>query len=342
MRLFSTLAIAATLAVALTACKGKQEERNVQPIRVTTEVATATTDYLRTAYVGTVEAQSSTPVSFTGLGNITRVHVQEGQRVSKGQLIAELDDTQARNMLATAQAQMDQANDALGRMKQLHESGSLPDIKWIEVQSQVSQAQSQLAMAQKNLADCRIYAPVSGIVSSRYTEDGMTAVTAMPIVSILDVSRVKVRVAIPEREIGAIRPTTPSTVNVEALGRSFEGGRIEKGVMADATTHTYDILIQLPNSDGALLPGMIAGVTLRSGEGSDAPAAITLPVRAVQQEAGGSHFVWTVADGKAHRTTVTLGATTADRIVIATGLKGGERVITKGYQKVGEGSAVVL
>lgn len=341
MRILSTLAIAA-LAVALTSCQGKQGEKSVQPLRVTTEVATATTDYLRTAYVGTVEAQSSTPVSFVGIGNVTRIHVQEGQRVSKGQLIAELDDTQPRNMLATAQAQMDQANDALVRMKQLHDAGSLPDIKWIEVQSQVSQAKSQLAMAEKNLADCRIYAPVSGIISTRYGENGMTALTAMPIVSILDVSRVKVRVAIPEREIGAIHATTPCTVSVEALGRTFEGGRIEKGVMADATTHTYDILVQLPNSDGALLPGMIANVTLRTGAGSDAPAAITLPVRSVQQDASGTHFVWTVADGKAHRTTVTLGATTADRIVIATGLKGGEHVITKGYQKVGEGSAVIL
>lgn len=336
---FATIA---TLLLALAACKPeKAEQLKVEPISVTTEVASTTTDYLNKTYVGTIEEHSATPISFTGMGKVTRVCVEEGQHVKKGQVIAEIDEAQAKNMLATAEAQMAQANDALARMKQLHESGSLPDIKWVEVQTQVEQAKSQLAMARQNLADCSIHAPVSGIVSSKTMNDGMTAVTAAPVITILDISSVWVRVAIPEKEIADIKPTTHTTVTIEAINASMEGGRIEKCVTADATTHTYDIKIALPNRDGALLPGMIANVRLLGGKQKDMVSAITLPVRCVQQSSNGQHFVWIVKDGKAHRQEVNIGDTFGNRIIITSGLVGGEKVITEGYQKVGEGSKVI-
>lgn len=339
MRILHLTAIAALL-ITFAACKSEKKELKVEPISVTTEVASATTDYLNKSYVGTIEEHTSTPISFTGMGKVTRVCVEEGQHVTKGQVIAEIDEAQAKNMLATAEAQMAQANDALARMKQLYEAGSLPEIKWVEVQSQVAQAKSQLDMARQNVADCRIHAPVSGIVSSKTVSDGMTAVTAEPVITILDISSVWVRVAIPEKEIANIKPNTHTTISVEAVGKSMEGGRIEKCLTADATTHTYDIKINLPNRDGALLPGMIANVRLLSGGQKDVFSAITLPVRSVQQNSNGQHFVWINANGKAHRQNIEVGETFGNRIVIRSGLQGGEQVITEGYQKVGEGTMV--
>lgn len=342
MRTIHLAAIAATILTVI-ACKPKEEAPlKVEPVAVTTEVASASTDYLNKTYVGTIEECKSTPVSFTGVGKVVRVCVEEGQHVSKGQVIAEMDADQAKNMLATAEAQMAQANDALQRMKQLHESGSLPDIKWVEVQSQVSQAKSQLDMAKKNVEDCRIYAPAAGIVSSKIVEDGMTAVTSQPVVNILDISSVKVRVSIPEKEIADIKSNTHTTISVEAIGSTMEGGKIEKCVTADATTHTYDIKISLPNRDHELLPGMIATVKIHGAAAKDVVSAITLPIRSVQQSADGSHFVWVEQGGKAHRQPVSIGETYGNRVVITTGLTGGERVITEGYQKVGEGSAVKI
>ena len=340
MRTFHLAAVAVFVAM-LTGCKAKQAEMKHSPIKVTTEVAASASTIGQSTYVGTVEENSATPVSFTGIGTVTKMHVKEGQRVAKGQLIAELDETQAKNMLATAEAQMAQANDALARMQQLHDAGSLPDIKWIEVQTQVSQAKSQVEMAKKNMADCRLYAPVSGIVAQKIFENGMTAVTSEPVLTILDVSSVKVRVAIPEQELAAISASTKSTVAIAAIDRTYEGGRIEKGITADATTHTYDIKIALPNGEGLLLPGMIANVTLHvGGDGTTGTAPVTVPLRSVQQRGNGEHFVWTVVGGKAHRQPVTIGATCGNRIAITTGLNGGEEIITAGYHKVGEGSAV--
>ena len=200
------------------------------PTRVTTQVVSPGMVDNAQTYVGIVEEREATAVSFTGMGVVKRMLVNEGQAISKGQLIAEMDDTQARNVLSGAEAQMTQANDALARYKMLHDNGSLPEVQWVEIQSKVAQAKSQLEVAKKNLADCRLTAPVGGIIGKKLIGTGETALPSQAVVSILDISTVKVKVAVPEAEIGGINATTPTSIAVEAINGSYQGGRIEKGV----------------------------------------------------------------------------------------------------------------
>ena len=329
-------------ALLICSCTGKKEQEAKAPIRVKTEVASTATSVNGQTYVGMVEEQEATAVSFTGMGVVKRVLVNEGQAVAKGQLIAEMDDTQARNLLSGAEAQMTQANDALERFKMLHDAGSLPEVQWVEIQSKVAQAKSQLDVAKKNLADCRLVAPVSGIIGKKMIGAGETALPSQAVVSILDISSVKVKVAIPEAEIGGISGNTSSIIKVEAIGSSFEGGRIEKGVQADALTHTYDIRINVANRERKLLPGMVASVSFGSEKSEVKTEQLSMPVTAVQKKADGSLFVWTIEkDSTAHRTTITTGETLGNRIVGASGISEGERIVTEGYQKLSENTKVI-
>ena len=322
--------------------KAKDKEQQV-PIRVITEVVSPTSDEGSQTYVGIVEENEATAVSFTSMGVVKRLLVNEGQHVAKGQLIAEMDDTQARNMLAGAEAQMTQANDALQRYGQLHENGSLPEVKWVEIQSKVAQAQAQLEVAKKNLADCRLTAPVSGIVGHKLVGAGETAMPSQAVVNILNINMVKVKVSIPEAEISSIQPNTSSKIKVDAINRSYEGGRIEKGVVADALTHTYDIRINVANTLHQLLPGMVASVAFPSvSQQATASEQLTLPVTSVQKKASGRLFVWSVDnENKAHRTDVTIGETMGNRIVITSGISTNQRIVTEGYQKLSEGTKVI-
>ena len=329
-------------ALLICSCTGKKEQEAKAPIRVKTEVASTATSVNGQTYVGMVEEQEATAVSFTGMGVVKRVLVNEGQAVAKGQLIAEMDDTQARNLLSGAEAQMTQANDALERFKMLHDAGSLPEVQWVEIQSKVAQAKSQLDVAKKNLADCRLVAPVSGIIGKKMIGAGETALPSQAVVSILDISSVKVKVAIPEAEIGGISGNTSSIIKVEAIGSSFEGGRIEKGVQADALTHTYNIRINVANRERKLLPGMVASVSFGSEKSEVKTEQLSMPVTAVQKKADGSLFVWTIEkDSTAHRTTITTGETLGNRIVVTTGISEGERIVTEGYQKLSENTKVI-
>jgi len=322
-------------------CGEKKESEVKAPTRVKTQmVMPAFSDGAQT-YVGIVEEREGTAVSFTSMGVVRRVLVSEGQAVSRGQLIAEMDDTQARNLLNGAEAQMTQANDALERYKMLHDNGSLPEVQWVEIQSKVAQAKSRNEVAKKNLADCRLTAPVSGIVGKKLVGAGETAMPSQAVVTILDISSVKVKVAVPEAEISGINASTPSTISVEAAQATVKGGRIEKGVQADALTHTYDVRISVPNGDRKLLPGMVASVRFIA-EGSQSISGKSLPVTAVLKAADGSLFVWTVAnDSTAHRSKVSIGATHGNHVAITDGIDMGQRVVTEGYQKLSEGTKVV-
>ena len=329
--------------LALVACGKKNVEREESTIGVVVEKVAASENLAQMPYVGVVEEESSTSVSFTGMAMLKSMTVSEGQPVKKGQLLAVIDETQARNTLATTKAALDQAKDAYERMKLLHDNQSLPDMKWVEVESKVAQAQSAYDMAKKNLEDCRIYAPVSGVVGTKIMGVGETVLPTEPVLTILSIDNVKVRVSIPEREIAAINSGTATTITVDALqGETFRGGRIEKGVSADPLTHTYDIRILVPNPGRKLLPGMVARVEMRNVESEKMSTGgrISLPVKAVQQSTDKSLFVWTVQQGKAHRTTVSVGQVTGNRIIVDSGLQEGDQVIVEGYQKVGEGTPV--
>jgi len=297
-------------------CGEKKESGVKMSTRVKTQlVSPAFADGAQT-YVGIIEEREGTAISFTGMGVVRRVLVSEGQAVSRGQLIAEMDDTQARNLLNGAEAQMTQANDALERYKMLHDNGSLPEVQWVEIQSK-------------------------GIVGKKLVGAGETAMPSQAVVTILDISSVKVKVAVPEAEISGINASTPSTISVEAAQATVKGGHIEKGIQADALTHTYDIRISVPNGDRKLLPGMVASVRFIA-EGSQSISGKSLPVTAVQKAADGSLFVWTVAnDSTAHRSKVSIGETHGNHVAITDGIDMGQRVVTEGYQKLSEGTKVV-
>ena len=107
------------VAAVVMGCNQNQEHREKPPVRVVTETAGRSEDAFRRTFTGIVEEKQAVAVSFTSRGVVKTVAVSEGQQVVKGQLIAQIDDTQARNMLAASEAAASQADDAYNRFKQL-------------------------------------------------------------------------------------------------------------------------------------------------------------------------------------------------------------------------------
>ena len=344
IKIMKNIVLLLMLALLIVGCgESQQVQKQKPPIRVVTETASGANTALQRTYSGIVEENEAVSVSFTGMGVVKKVLVSEGQKVAKGQLIAEMDDTQARNMLDVAKATLSQADDAIKRYKMLYDNGSLPEVQWVEIQSKHSQAKSQLEAAQKNLADCRLIAPESGIIGKKLVGAGETALPAQAVVTILDINSVKIKVSIPEKEISDINDGTKTDIKVEAANINLNGGKIEKGIVADALTHTYDVRINVKNQNQKLLPGMAAEVSFDfGGVQATAQNRITLPVTAVQKRFDGTFFVWTIGnDNTAHRTQVTTGALSGNRIEILSGLHGGEKVVIEGWQKLSENTLTI-
>lgn len=295
-------------------------------------------------YSGTVEEENGSTLSFTTGGTIMQLKVKVGDRVSKGQLIASVDPTSIRNNYEMAHASKMQAEDAYRRMKQLHDKGSLPDIKWVEVQSQFQQATSAENIARKSLGDCNLYAPFSGVVSEKYAEVGQNTAPGTPVVKLVTTNVLNVRISVPESEMASIHIRQRANIQVQALGgKLYEGYVIEKGVIADPLSRSYGVKIRLTSLDRALLPGMVAGVSLDKTGASPSSGngiAIVIPASIVQIADDNSRFVWVDEGGKAVRRSITLGEYQSNGVVITSGLKYGDKLIVEGQQKVCTGSVL--
>lgn len=322
-----------------TGCTSPKKTHTADPLRVGSIVVTPSSDIDAALYVGTIEEETSAALSFPVAGTVARTYADEGQRVQQGQLLAELDPTSARQTFDAAQAALDQAKDACARLKQLYDAESLPQIKWVEAQTRLRQAEAAFGIAKKNLEDCSLYAPFSGVVGQRRISAGETALPGVPVLTLLETGCVKVRFSVPEQEIARLGADSRIGVGVAALGdRVFPAGKIEKGAVANPAAHTYDVRATLDNAAGELLPGMVCRVTVSPAESAE---EIAVPVRAVQQAGDGNRFVWTVRGDSAVRTTVTTGRLVNNGIVLTGGVAAGDRIVVDGMQKIGEGSKVV-
>lgn len=341
MKSINQIALALT-AVMLSACNAENNKGQAadEAVRVeVTQVKAATADHT-SRYSGTVEEENGSLLSFAVGGTVSRVLVDEGDRVGKGQLIATLDAEQLTHNHASAQAALAQAEDAYKRMEQLHGKGSLPEIKWVEAQTALQRARASEQMARKQLDDCRLYAPFSGVISKKFAEKGQNVGAGTQVAKLVAVGRMKVKISVPESEMAQITVGQKADVTIEALGgASMQATVTEKGVAADPQSRSYEVKLSLPKADRKLLPGMVADVALHGGNTS---MACILPAHIVQIDERNNEFVWLTVGGKAVKRIVTVGGFTADGVTVTGGLADGDMVITAGAQKVSEGMRVEI
>lgn len=212
-----------------TGCTSPKKAHTADPLRVGTIVVTPSSDIDAALYVGTIEEETSAALSFPVAGTLARTYADEGQRVQQGQLLAELDPTSARQTFDAAQAALDQAKDACARLKQLYDAESLPEIKWVEAQTRLRQAESAYGIARKNLDDCKLYAPFTGVIGKRQAAAGETVLPGVPAMTLLRIGMVKVRFPVPEQEIARLGTDSRLRITVAALGdRAFPAGRSKR------------------------------------------------------------------------------------------------------------------
>ena len=291
-------------------------------------------------YVGTAEESFSLALSFSLPGSVEQVLVSEGQKVQKGQLLAVLSSGTYQSTYDVALATLKQAQDGYDRLNKLYQSGSLPDIKFVEVETGLQQAKSMETIARKNLEDCKLYAPQSGIISKRSVEPGANIFPNTSVFTLIAVDKVEIKTSIPENEISSVQLGQAAMVVVPALGnREFHGKIGKKGISANPVSHTYEVRITVDNPQLSLMPGMVGKVSLQSEAGGK---QIILPNRVVQITHDGKHFVWMAEGSAAKRRFVTVGSLVNAGVTITEGLSTGDRVIVDGYNKVSEGMQISI
>ncbi len=313
---------------------------------------------------GTMEARTQATVFSMVPGVVKKLKVSEGDIVKKGQLLARLDAykmvlavQQARAGRAMARVNQAQMKLTYRRMKALYKQGALPKAQFDKVEAgykaaglQVSQANAGVGLAGSQLADAYIRAPIAGTVLKKFMSLGdLSSAAGMmktsPLLIIADVSRLKVRVHVVEKDLGRVHVGQPASLTVDTYpGRTFRGRVTEIGTMVDPMTRTAEVTVEIPNpfrenktigkkanqegGDRLLKVGMFARVAVRVGERK---SVLVVP-RDVVLGAAGSEHVFVVQGGKARRRKVVLGLNDGKRVEIMRGLRAGDRLVVLGQR----------
>jgi len=294
-------------------------------------------------YSGSIEASQTIPLSFQSTGTVEKIYVEVGDFVKKGQIIASVDKSDMQNIYNVTLAKYQQAKDAYDRLKSVHDQGSLPEIKWVEMESNMEQAKSSLELSKNNLEKCDMKAPVDGIVGSRNIEPGQSAIgSSLSPIELVKIETVNIKISAPENEISKIKKGQKAILSVSALdGKTFEGTITNISPVADFISRTYAVKISVNNTNLELKPGMVCDVSLNLERET---VSLIVPYKSVSKDSDGNTFVFVVSldSRRVKKQSVTVGNYNELGIEVLNGLTTGQIVVSEGCEKLSDNSLISL
>lgn len=328
----------------LVACNPRENKENLsqtKPIPVTTVIVKSERVVTALRYSGTVEAYQSIPLTFQTTGTVQEVMVEAGDIIHKGQLLATINQTDAKNLYEITLSQYQQAKDAYERLKSVHTQGSLPEIKWVEMESKLEQAHSSLNLAKNNLDKCNLYAPVNGMIGRRNIEPGMSAITitSAPL-ELVDIRQVYIKISVPENEVAKIVKGMKAIFKVSALNdKEFKGIVANISPVADRISRTYEAKILVPNTDLAIKPGMVCDVKMEAAMEKE---MILVPYQSVTMDSENHAFVFLVDETakRAKKQVIQTGQYQDAGLEVISGLNPGQIIVNGGKEKLSDNSLI--
>jgi len=338
-RLIQVLVISILL---LTGCNGKNstEAKQEAVVVLLKSIETVTLD--KTLSVsGDIEGNKTVRLGFMVAGKINFIAAEEGQKVQAGELLASLDPESYQIAKDMTDANLDQTQDEFNRLSKMYATRSISESDYTKINTALKVAKSQQQLQAKNLKETKLYAPISGILLKKSTEKGEIIGIGLPLFVVSDIRTVKVNASIPESELHNLQIGNTATVYVSSIDKDFSGKITEIGSIAEATTRTFTVKIELKNPDLQIRPGMTAEIKIRT---NSTESFVTIPAEAILHDIDNSSYVF-IADtikNQAFKRTISLGNILDNQIEVVSGLTPGEPVIVSGQQKLSNGSLITL
>jgi membrane fusion protein (multidrug efflux system) len=294
----------------------------------------------RVEVLGVAKGRQSVTITSNTAELITSVHFRDGQTVSKGQILVELKADQENAGIAEAEAQYAQADREYTRWKTLADKGIAPRASAEQYLAARETARAVVNSASAQKLDRVIRAPFAGGVGISDIAPGALISPGTAIVSLDDVSVIRVDFSVPDRYLPILREGLTISAQPDALpGQKFTGRIAQIDTRIDPATRAVKARAEFPNADGRLKPGMMIKVGIDQGQRQ----AVAVPEAAIQFE-GTQASVFLIADGPkgkiARRTTVQTGLSTGGYVEIVSGLKIGDKIVADGLNRVQDGAPI--
>lgn len=319
--------------------KGAKQSFARPPMPVETAIVTPGPVIDRFEAVGTIEAQNAVTVVSEIDGAVVSLPFREGDPISQGGLIAQIDDRQLAAEVDRAEAIRAQEAAHYERVKAVVDQRAAAPQDLDDAAADLKVAEANVALARTRLAKTRIVAPFGGIAGARRVSPGAFVRSGDAITDLAQISELRVNFSAPERYIARLTRGAAVTVSTTAYPDYALQGEIDVvEPVLDPGTRSARVVVRLSNPGNRFRPGMSANISAILGE---RPNALTVPSEAVFEE-GAQSFVYVVKpDSTVTRATLTLGTRLPAEVEVVHGLEPGMRVVRAGHQKLFEGAKVL-
>jgi RND family efflux transporter MFP subunit len=289
---------------------------------------------------GSVETKENILIQPEMPGTLVALNVKAGQRVSKGQLLARVDDGGSSQQVASLETQYQLAKTTFERQKNLWSQKIGSEIQYLQAQTQMLSLQRSVAQAKAMLSKTEIRAPFSGTIDEVFVERGQV-VSAGPqgLMRIVNLNNMYVSTSIPESYIGKLKVGTQVDVFLTSLNKNYKGKVRQIGNFINPNNRSFGIEVSIPNPENLLRPNQVAKLKVIDYTVKN---AIVVPSNVIQEDGKGNQFVFvaTNSDRKtatAKKAMVTTGKSSDNVTEILSGLSANDIIVIEGVNTISEG-----
>lgn len=345
---FNSLTVLAFLAISslLTGCgveATSTAQENELMIAVPVEAAVMRIGDISSNYTTTavLEAKEEAFVVARASGIIEHIYVEEGDYVKKGQVLAQLEPERYRLNLARAKADLIGIQKELSKINKVYNQKLVSDDTYDKISAQYASSQATLSLAELDLKEATIVAPISGYIAARNAKVGnlTESFQRAQMFHIVEQNELHGVVYLPEKELTRVHKGQAAILTLSALNKDQVNGFVERiSPVIDAATGTFKVTLRVPNDAHRLKAGMFAHVSLNY----DTHQLATLMPRKAMLSLDDSISVFVVRDGLAHKQHIRVGYQEGDYVEVLSGLTGKEYVVITGHQNLKDSAPVEI
>lgn len=331
--------ILSLLVIGLTACGSKNTQtdaeanENKQLPKVKIQQVAARDVKQIYEFTATVEPIVKNNINPTSPGRIRRIFVEIGDKVVKGQRLAEMDAVNLVNL----ETQIKNYRRTYNRISELYAVGGASQQELDNTKLQLSLAEANLKTLQENTL---LVSPINGIISTRNYDNGDMYNGQQPILTVMQINPVQLKIHVSETFFSKVKINMPVDISLDVYeGETFKGKISLIHPTIDEKSRTFGIEIKLDNPGSKIRPGMFARVNINFGT----LKRVVVPDQAIIKQAGsGNRFVYIIEEGKASYREVELGRRIGTEYELISGIESGSEVVVSGQSKLTDGMAVEI
>lgn len=289
---------------------------------------------------GNVEAEKYAKVSPEMSGQIRTIHVQEGQHVGKGELLVSLINDAIQSSINEVKASLELANTTYEKQKALWDQGIGSEIQYLQAKTQKQAAEDRLNMLEAQLRMSQVRAPFDGIVDKIYPKVGDIAGPMIPVVELVNLSRLTIKADVSENYVGMIHQGDKVEVTFSSLQDEKVNATIRRTTkVINPTNRTFQVELNIPNPGEKIRPNMVASIRINDFTSEN---AFVVPSIVIKRDITGDYLYVAAPSGTndliAKKRYLKRGTSYEGDTMIEEGLKEGDRVVVAGYNLVSSGT----